>query len=80
MHGQAEAAFEGANVVLEEVGVLFEVDGLKGKLAEALTSVGVGGGGGGNASAAKLTPCTILCSLVSVCQGYKIGELPDNPW
>lgn len=33
VYGEAEPAFEGADVVLEEVGVFVEVDGLKGEFA-----------------------------------------------
>lgn len=44
VHRQAEAAFEGADVVFEEVGVFFEVDGLESKLAEPFAAVGVGAG------------------------------------
>jgi len=39
---EAQAAFEAADVVLEEVRVLVEVDGLEGELAEALSAVSVG--------------------------------------
>ena len=41
--GEAEAAFEGADVVFEEVWVFVEVDGFEGEFAETLSSVGVGG-------------------------------------
>ena len=40
---EAEAAFEGADVVFEEVWVFVEVDGFEGEFAETLASVGVGG-------------------------------------
>lgn len=39
---QAETALEGADVVLEEVGVLVEVDGLERELAQAFAAVRVG--------------------------------------
>ena len=42
MDCQTEAAFEASDVVLEEVRVLVEVNGLKRELAETLSSVGVG--------------------------------------
>ena len=51
--GQAEPAFERAQVVAEDVWVFVEVDGFEGKLAEAFASVGVGGGVGGDAAAAE---------------------------
>lgn len=53
VHRQAEAAFERADVVLEEVGVLVEVDCFEGQLAQAFAAVGVGGGVGGHAAAAE---------------------------
>lgn len=40
---QAETTFEASDVVLEEVGVLFEVDGLQGKLAKTLAAVSISG-------------------------------------
>ena len=58
--GEAEAALEGADVVLEEVGVAVEVDGLEGELAEAFAAVGVGGGVGGYAAAAEFGAGAIL--------------------
>jgi hypothetical protein len=39
---ETQTAFEAADVVLEEVRVLVEVDGLERELAETLSSVGVG--------------------------------------
>jgi hypothetical protein len=36
---QAETAFEASNMVLEEVGVLVEVDCLEGELAKTLATV-----------------------------------------
>jgi len=43
VHGEAQAAFEGADVVFEEVRIFVEVDGLEGQFAQALATVGVGG-------------------------------------
>ena len=40
---ETQAAFEGADVVFEKIGVFVEVDGFEGKFAETLASVGVGG-------------------------------------
>jgi hypothetical protein len=40
---QAETALEASDVVLEEVRVLVEVDGLKRELAETLAAVGIRG-------------------------------------
>lgn len=41
MDCETQAAFEASNVVLEEVGVFVEVDGLQRKLSETLASVGI---------------------------------------
>lgn len=57
---QAEAALEATDVVLEEVGVFFEVDGFQRELAQALASVGVGCGPVGDATAAELGACSVL--------------------
>ena len=43
MNCQTEAALEASDVVLEEVRVLVEVDGLERKLAQTLTAIGIGG-------------------------------------
>ena len=58
--GEAEAALEGAQVVLEDVGVLVEVDGLEGQLAEALATVGVGCAVRSDAAAAELGASAVL--------------------
>ena len=57
---KTQAALEGTDVVLEEVGVFVEVDGLEGEFPEALSSVGVGARVGRYTSAAELTTGTIL--------------------
>lgn len=41
--GEAEPAFEGADVVFEEVRVFVKVDGFERELAETFAPVGVGG-------------------------------------
>jgi hypothetical protein len=38
---ETKATFEAADVVLEEVWVLVEIDGLKRELSQALSSVGI---------------------------------------
>jgi hypothetical protein len=62
---QAEAAFEAADVVFEEVGVFVEVDCLQGELAQALAPVGVCCGPVGDAAAAELGACSVLKGGVS---------------
>jgi hypothetical protein len=42
MNCETQSAFEGADVVLEEVGVFVEIDGFEGEFAESFSSVGVG--------------------------------------
>lgn len=44
MYCETKTAFEGADMILEEVGVFVEIDGFEGEFAEAFSSVGVGGG------------------------------------
>lgn len=43
VNSETEAALEAADVILEEVRILVEVDGLERKLAKTLASVGVRG-------------------------------------
>jgi hypothetical protein len=51
--GQAEAALEAADVVLEEVRVFVEVDGFEGEFAESFASVCVCCGVRGDTAAAE---------------------------
>jgi hypothetical protein len=44
VHRQTKAAFEASDVVLEEVRVLVEIDGLERELAKSFATVGVGCG------------------------------------
>lgn len=44
MYCEAEPTFEGAHVILEEVGIFVEVDSFEGEFAESFSSVCVGGG------------------------------------
>jgi hypothetical protein len=62
---QAQAAFEAADVVLEEVRVLVEVDGLERQLPETLPSVGICSRLRCDTAAAELGACTVL-SLLTV--------------
>jgi hypothetical protein len=57
---EAQTALEGADVVLEEVRVFVEVDGLEGEFTQALATVGVGCGLGGDAAAAELGAGAVL--------------------
>lgn len=58
--GQTESALEAADVVLEEVRVLVEIDGLERELPQTLATVGVGRGGGCDTTATELGSCAIL--------------------
>jgi len=62
---ETQAALEAADMVLEEVRVLVEVDGLERELAETLSAVGVGSGLRGDTAAAKLGACAILWGVSS---------------
>ena len=66
MHRQAESAFEASDVVLEEVRVLVEVDGLERELAETLATVCVGCGLGGDTTAAELGARAVLLQVSDV--------------
>lgn len=57
---QAETAFEGAHVVLEDVGIFLDIHSFHGDSAKSLTSVGVGGRLGGDAAAAELGTSPVL--------------------
>jgi hypothetical protein len=63
---ETEAAFEGADVVLEEVWVFVEVYGFEGELAESFAAVGVRGGLGCYSSAAEFRTCAILWGIFSI--------------
>lgn len=78
MHRQAKAAFEASDVVLEEVWVLVEVDGLERKLAESFTTVGIGRGRRCDTSAAELGACAVLRAL-AVCRNKVLACLPGSP-
>jgi len=43
MNGQTQSTFEAANMVFEKVRVFIEIDSLKGKFAESLSSICVRG-------------------------------------
>jgi hypothetical protein len=69
VHGQAQAALEAADVVLEEVRVLVEVDRLERELAETLSAVGICGRGWCDTAAAELGACAVLCRLANALVG-----------
>lgn len=62
--GETETTLEAADMVLEEVRVLVEIDGLERKLAQPLATVSVGCGVRRNASATEFGACSILCDLL----------------
>jgi len=68
---QAQTTFERADVVLEEVWVLVEVDCLEREFAEALTTVCVRGTMGGDPAAAELRTCAILRPWLATGQALK---------
>lgn len=80
MDGQAEAALEAADMVLEEVWVLVEVDSLQRKLTETFTAIGIGSGSRCDTSATEFGTCTVLRALAF--DTAREGELflPDSPW
>ena len=60
MDCETETAFEGADVVFEEIGIFVEVDCLKRKFSKAFPSVGVGCAVRGHAAAAELGAGSVL--------------------
>ena len=76
--GEAETAFEGADMVFEEVGVFVEVDGFEGEFAESFASVSVCRGMRGDSSTAKFGPGSVLvlrCQLYSCIRVRMVGYL-----
>lgn len=57
---KAEPTFEGADMVLEEVGVFVEIDGFEGEFAETFSAVGIGGGVGCYSSTAEFGAGAVL--------------------
>ena len=58
--GQTEAALEAADVVLEKVGVFFEVDCFQRELPQTLAAVGVCCGAVGDTAATEFGACSVL--------------------
>jgi hypothetical protein len=67
-------------MVLEEEGVLGEVDGLERELAQPLAPVGVGRRCGGDAAAAELGARAVLLRSACGCWNGGEGRVPGNPW
>jgi len=42
MNGQAQTAFERADVVFEEIGIFVQIDGLEREFPQSLTSIRIG--------------------------------------
>ena len=86
MDCETEAAFEGADVVLEEVGIFVEIDGFEGEFAETLASVRVGGGLRCYSSAAEFGAGSVLDEedvrfrLVDKYCVTVVRWVPGNPW
>lgn len=66
MYCQAESALKCAQVVLEDVGVFFNVDCFHGELAQPLASVGIGGRFGGDTAAAEFGACSVLGNVLAL--------------
>jgi hypothetical protein len=78
VNSQAKTTLEAADMVLEEVGVFIEVDGLKRKLSQTLPAVSIGSGGAGDTAAAELRTCTILYMSASTYRKCSNMELKTN--
>lgn len=66
MYCEAEAAFEGADVVLKEVRVFVKIDSFEGEFAETFTSVSVGSRVRCYPSTAELGASSVLKGIVSL--------------
>jgi len=71
VQGQTQLALVRAQMVLHEIRVLVDVDGLQGQLPEALPAVSVALRGGGYASTPGLSPGAML-----EVHGEGVGALP----
>ena len=60
MHCEAETAFEGADMIFEEVGVFVEIDGFEGEFAKSFAAVGVGGRVRCDSSSAEFGASSVL--------------------
>jgi hypothetical protein len=74
---QAETALEATDVVLKEVRILVEVDGLECELPETLSSVGIGCGLRGDTAAAELGACPVLRMSVA---GLEFCDNGEHTW
>ena len=76
--GEAEPAFERAEVVAEDVGVFVEVDGLEREFAEAFAAVGIRGGVGSYAAAAEFGACAVLVDEARKVPRLVVCELEEE--
>jgi hypothetical protein len=60
MHRQAETALEASHMILENVRILVDIDGLERELSETLTAVCISRGLRGYTTSAELGACAIL--------------------
>lgn len=75
MYCEAEPTFEGADVILEEVGVFVEIDGFEGEFAEAFAAVGVGSGVRCYTSAAELGTGSVLVIHDALLEPYEVESV-----
>lgn len=61
MYCKAEAAFEGSNMVFEEVRVFIEVDGFECEFSKTFATVSVGGRMGRYTTSTEFATCPVLC-------------------
>lgn len=64
---ETETALKTSDVVLEEVGVLVQVDVFEGKLAQTLATVRIGRGAVGDTTATEFGSCSVL--------GFSLAQL-----
>lgn len=71
VHGQAEAAFEAADVVFEKVWVFVEIYGFESEFAQAFAAVGVRGRLGCYSAAAEFGAGSVLEGGLVGCEVWK---------
>lgn len=71
---QAETTFKASDVILEEVRVLVQVDGLERELAKTFATVGIGSRGRCDTSAAEFGTCAILYRSAMFVEGSCWGS------
>ena len=68
MNGETKSAFEGANMVFEEIRIFVEVDCFESELPKTLSAVGICAGEGCDASTAEFATGAVLRRTILECR------------